>query len=307
MHTLWICLFIVLGLLLAAFALGCLLAAFSMRIPRQSLPEARAWQEAHYDLSWYDSLEKSDYTVQSWDGYVLHVELLRNPKPTNRCVLISHGHTDNRFGALKYAKNYLDLGFHVLVYDLRGHGENKKTFCTYSVRESRDLDALIRDSRARYPDVRVFGLHGESLGAATTVACLKYDPPVDFAVSDCGFSEIKSILRRGLKSMRLPGGLVNLASLCAKLLYGYRYEQMRPIDSLPGTRLPILFLHGAKDDFILPSHAEAMHRAAADHSELHLIPEAPHAISCLTDPPLYRQYLEDFLARHHFLNEKMKL
>ena len=307
MHTLWICLFIVLGLLAAVFGLGCLLAAISMRIQRQSLQEAWSWQAAHYDLSWYGPLEKEDYQVKSYDGYALHVELLRNPKPTDRYVLISHGYTDNRYGALKYAKNYLDFGFHVLIYDLRGHGENEKTFCTYSVREGRDLDALVRDSRARYPDARLFGLHGESLGAATSIASLKYDPPVDFVVSDCGFSEIKSVLQVGMRAMHLPAGLVNLASPCAKLLYGFSYQQMRPIESLPGTKLPILLLHGAKDDFILPAHAEAMHRAAADHSELHLIPEAPHAISCLTDPPLYRQYQEDFLARHHFLNEKMKL
>lgn len=301
MHTLWICLFIVIGLLAAAFALGWALAAFSMRIQRQSLKEAWDWQAAHYDLSWYGPLEKTDYTVKSLDGYALHVELLRNPKPSDRYILISHGYTDNRYGALKYAKNYLDFGFHVLIYDLRGHGENAKTFCTYSVRESRDLDALIRDSRERYPDAKLFGLHGESLGAATTIACLKYDPPVDFAVSDCGFSEIKSVLRGGMKAMHLPGFLVGLASVCAKLLYGYSYNQMRPIDSLPGTKLPILFLHGAADDFILPAHAKALYKAAADHSELHFIPKAPHALSCLTDPALYRQFQEDFLRKHGFL------
>lgn len=301
MHTLWICLFIAIGLLLAVFAFGCLLAAFSMRIRRQSLQEARDWQEAHYDLSWYDPLEKSNCQVKSRDGYALYVELLRNPVPTDKYVIISHGYTDNRFGALKYAKNYLDFGFHVLIYDLRGHGVNAPTFCTYSIRESRDLDALIRDSRERYPDARIFGLHGESLGAATSIACLKYDPPVDFLVSDCAFSEIKSVIRGGMRSLHLPGWLASLSSVCAKVLYGFSYRQMRPIESLPGTKLPILFLHGAADDFILPAHAEALHQAAADHSELHFIPNAPHAVSCLTDPALYRRFVKEFLEKHGFL------
>ena len=124
-------------------------AGYSMRVRPQTLEEARAWQEDHYDLSWYDPLDKADYTVTCDDGYVLHAQILYNPAGTDRYVLISHGYTDNRFGALKYAKLYLDLSFNVIVYDLRGHGLNEPTFCTYSVRERKDLLAMIRDSRTR--------------------------------------------------------------------------------------------------------------------------------------------------------------
>jgi len=126
-------------LLILMAGMGFFLAGFSMTGKRQTLEEARAWQEDHYDLSWYDPLEKTDYTVKSGDGYVLHAQLLKNPQAADRCVIISHGYTDNRFGALKYARMYLDMGFDVIVYDLRGHGLNAPTFCTYSVRESRDL------------------------------------------------------------------------------------------------------------------------------------------------------------------------
>jgi len=292
MKTVLILLLILLALLLA---LGFFLASFSMKIRRQSLAEARAWQEAHYDISWYDALEKEDYTVASYDGYVLHAELLKNPSPSRRYVLLSHGYTDNHLGSLKYARVYLALGFNVILYDLRGHGENAPTFCTYSVREGRDLDAMIRDCWARYADASVLGIHGESLGSATSVACLKYKPPIDFVVADCGFSEITSVMQRGLRGMHLPGFLVHLASLCARLHYGYFYHQMRPIDSLQENDIPILFLHGEKDDFILPLHSENMRKATRGYSEIHLIPEAGHAASVLTAPEAYQQYVADFL------------
>ena len=291
MLILWISLAVLTLLLLFC----CLLAAYSMHIRRQSLDEAWTWQKDHYDLSWYGPLEKTDYLVSSFDGYQLHAELLKNPVPADRMVLISHGYTDNRFGALKYAKIYLDNGFDVLIYDLRGHGENAKTFCSYSVRESRDLNALILDARARYPGTRILGLHGESLGAATSIACLQYRPPVDFLVSDCAFSDIRPVLEVGLRGAHLPAGFVKLAAVGARLLYRIPYSRMRPIEALAGNQTPILFLHGAADDFILPSHAEALHAAAADHSELHLIAGAPHAISVLTDPAAYRAHVEAFL------------
>ena len=127
MTAVWIVLAAICALLVA---LGFFLAKFSMSIRRQTLEQARAWQAEHYDIAWYDGLEKQDYTIQSDDGYTLHVELLRNPAPSDRYVLISHGYTDNRFGSLKYTRIYLELGFNVILYDLRGHGENEPTFCT---------------------------------------------------------------------------------------------------------------------------------------------------------------------------------
>ena len=295
-------LWIILAVVILTFALGFALAAFSMGIRRQTLDEARAWQEAHYDLSWYDALEKRDYTVKSYDGYALHAQLLVNPRPTQRYVVVSHGYTDNRFGALKYARAYLELGFNVIVYDLRGHGVNAKTHCTYSIRESRDLDALLRDCRERFPEAKILGIHGESLGAATSVAVLKYAPKIDFVVADCGFSEIESVMRAGLVRMRLPGALVHLASLCAKLRYGHFFHEMRPIDSLAGSRVPILFIHGEKDAFILPFHSEAMCRAAGEWGELRTIPGASHAASVLTAPDQYKACLEAFLTRIHVIS-----
>ena len=175
----------------------------------------------------------------------------------------------------------------VPVVDLQGR----------SVRESRDLAVLIRDCRARFPDAKVFGLHGESLGAATSLACLKDQPPVDFVVADCGFSEITPILVQGLKGFHLPGWMVHAASLWAKLLCGHFYREMRPVDSLPENRVPILFLHGAADTFIPPEHSHRMWKTTAGYSEFFTIEGAGHAASVLKAPEEYREYVDGFLKK----------
>lgn len=283
-------------LLVLVAVLGYSLAGTLTRIRRQMLDEARAWQEAHYDLSWYDPLEKTDYTVSSSDGYMLHVQLLKNPDDTNRFVIISHGYTDNRFGSLKYAGIYLEQGFNVIVYDLRGHGLNEPTYCTYSARERKDLMAIIRDSRERYGHPAVLGLHGESLGAATSVAVLEEKPPVDFVVADCGFADLLTVLKGGAKGIHVPPFMIDIASVFAKIRFGYSFNDMRPIDSLADNRIPILFIHGAEDSFILPEHSERMSRTTKGYSELRLIPGAPHAASVLTAPDLYKKYVADFIA-----------
>ena len=291
---------IILTLLLVI--VGYLLASFALRIRRRPLAEVRKWQEEHYDLSWYDGWEKENYTVPSFDDYILHVQRLVNPAETGRYVLISHGYSDNRFGALKYAKMYLDLGFHVIVYDLRGHGENEKTFCTYSIREGKDLDVLIRDSRTRYPDVSVFGIHGESLGAAASVSCLQYGPQVDFAVSDCAFSEILSVMKGVMRAAGHSEKLVEAASIFDKIWYGYMPDEMRPIDALKENKIPMLFLHGEQDKLVVPEHSEKLSRETQGYRELYLIPGAGHAESVIIAPDLYRQHVESFLENIGVLN-----
>ena len=150
------------------------LASYIMHGKRQTLDEAKEWQDAHYDTSWYEDLEKTNYEVAGYDGYVLHVQLCRNPQPSGKYVIITHGYTDNRFGMLKYMKLYLDRGYHCIIYDLRGHGINQPFVCTYGTLEGKDLFELILDTRKRYEDIEILGLHGESLGSATTVTALGY-------------------------------------------------------------------------------------------------------------------------------------
>ena len=282
-------------IIVAAF----LIAGLIMAIKPCTLEEARAWQEQeeHCDLSWYDPLEKKDYTVTSYDGYVLHAQFLKNPRDTDRFVIISHGNTGNRFGSIKYASLYLEMGFNIIVYDLRGHGLDEPTFCTYTVRERKDLLAMIRDSRERYPRASLFGLHGESLGAAASIAVLEDKPPVDFVVADCGFSDILPVLKAKAADMHAPGFLFDLASLFVRLRFGCSFSQMRPIESLNKNTVPVLFIHGADDRFIPPEHSKQMKETTKGYAEIHLIPGAGHAKSILIDPNAYREYVSDFLAK----------
>lgn len=291
--------FIVAAVVLVALFIALLLwlPSFVMTGSRQTLDEAMQWQTEHYDTSFYQSLQKVDYTIEGFGGYQLHVELLRNPSSTNDYVILSHGYTDNRFGSLKYAQMYLDLGFNCIIYDLRGHGKNEPTFTTYGVLEAKDLVCLIDDTRERYPEAEVFGLHGESLGAATTITSLKYQPKVDFVVADCGFADIENVLREGYKNAGVPEFLVDVADLGARIRYGYAIKDMRPIDSLTRDDVPILFIHGNEDTFILPKNSQDMAATTHGPSEVHLIPGAGHAESILTQPDEYRRYVAEFLGR----------
>ena len=289
-------LLIILGVLAVLFAAAAFwMPSYVMTGKRQTLEEAFAWQSDRYDTSFYAGLKKTDYIVRGFEDYELHAELLENPAPTGKYIILSHGYTDNRIGSLKYVPMYLDFGFNCIIYDLRGHGENKPDFTTYGIREGRDLKCLIDDTRARYPDIEVLGLHGESLGAATSVTVLKYRPEVDFVVEDCGFSDIENVLKGGYRAAHLPEFLVDVTDFTGKLRYHYSLKEMRPIDSLDKNTVPILLIHGAEDSFILPKNAEDMAERTGGYSKVCLIPKAGHAESILTAPEKYRECVKDYL------------
>lgn len=288
---------IVLVLFILWIILSLRLASFVMTGHRQTLDEAMKWQSERYDTSFYNDLEHTDYTVKSFDGYELHARLLRCPNHTGKYVIISHGYTDNRIGSLKYAKMYIALGYSCILYDLRGHGLNQSTFTTYGIREGKDIAELVRDTRQRYADIIQLGLHGESLGAASTVTSLQYKPEVDFVVADCGFSDIDNVLREGYRNAGAPVLLVDVANFGARLRYSYSLKTMRPIDSLNDNEIPILFIHGANDSFILPKNSEDMAQRTKGYSELHLIEGAGHAESMLHSPEEYGKIVEGFLAK----------
>lgn len=277
--------------------LSLVLAHFVMNGKRPTLQEAWEWQSARYDTSFYNKLQKTDYLVSGYEGYELHVELLANPTPTDRYVILTHGNTDNHIGCLKYVPMYLELGYNCIVYDMRGHGDDTPTHATYGILEGKDLAELVKDTRKRYPELSQLGLHGESLGASTSIATLAYDPQVDFVVSDCAFADVTSVLAQKFKTMHAPGFLVRLADLGVRLLYGYSLSDMRPVEALAGNVVPILFIHGDADTTVLPQSAQELYDRTAGVRELHYIAGADHAESVLVAPKEYREVVAAFLGR----------
>ena len=264
-----------------------------MMAPKQTLDQSMAWQKERYDVSFYDSLSKEDYIVTSEDGYELHVQLLKNLSESTRYVIISHGYTDNRIGSLKYASMYLDMGFNVIIYDLRGHGLNKPHRTTYGYMESKDLKAVIEDTRERYKDISMLGLHGESLGAGTTITVLKYKPQVDFAVSDCGFSDMDNVIGNRFKFRFM----YDLCDFGCRLQFGYSVKDIRPIEALEENTIPVLFIHGEGDKLIVPQNSIDMSEKTKGMSKVHLIDGAEHAYSIIKDPVSYRRYVKEFIEK----------
>ena len=285
------------------------LAAYAVRGKRCTFEETAAFEREHYPEGAAYIGKGEPYTITGYEGYVLHAEFHRSPSGDGKHIMIlTHGHTANRHGVLKYMPIYLRRGYDCVIYDLRGHGENlyqgkekmpirlgRNQICWFSLKESKDLLCVIDDTRKRYGSDIILGLHGESLGAASTVAALGSKPDVAFAVEDCGFADIVNVQKVGLKFMHLPTFMVYPASVMCRLIYGYSFTSTKPVEAVKDNEVPLLVIHGEADDFIVWDNGKRIYDAQKGFKRMELFPGAGHASSIGSDPVRYEKVVNEFL------------
>lgn len=241
---------------------------------------------------------ENEHTIETYDGHKIWVGFVPGNPENKHYVVLSHGYTSTRYGIYKYAVLWRKLGYNCVIYDNRGHGVNEPTAITFGVRESRDLISVIEDTYERYGRDIHLGIHGESMGAGLQLMALSHNPKIDFIVNDCGYSELLPVLRYKVsQGFHLPGWLADLAVPYCKLLYGYGFDEVRPIDRLLENEIPICFVHGTGDTFTAHWHSEKMYEANKGYKELHLFEGIDHAECIVSDPDRYLAMMKAFVEK----------
>lgn len=297
---------IILGCLLLLGAAAVLAAAVVlMRIaakPRRSTVEKSIQYVKDGGLYGdFDELEKEELLIPSYDRYELHGFYLPC-EGSDKYVIITHGITDTCYGSVRYANLYHKLGLNVVIYDLRNHGRNRPDYTTMGIRESKDLQAVIGCIRERFGKDIKLGIHGESLGSATSILSLYNGLGLSFCVADCGYSDLIKLMNYLTKEIyRVPSFFIRLGSMLGKLIYHYSFYDIRPIDNLKENTTPLLFVHGTADTYIPPHMSQDMYDAAECYKEIEFFEGAKHAQSIESNPQKYYEMLERFLKNIKFL------
>lgn len=255
----------------------------------------------------FDSYDKQDYQVAGLDGYQLSCTFVSSTQTrgTGRYVIISHGHKSNKYAMVKFVDPYIQLGFSCIIYDQRAHGANAKALCSMGGWEAQDLNYLIDDTYSRYKDVKILGLHGESMGSSTSLNVLRYSDKVSFIVADCGMESLKYMVHDMYNDMYLyPFG--TCADIGFKLLYGIDTAEVSGIDAIKGKNVPVFFIHGAADDWIDVENSKDMYDVAikqGSYAALWLVPKAKHGESLkVAGKEAYRDHIYSFLLEAGVIN-----
>jgi alpha-beta hydrolase superfamily lysophospholipase len=221
-------------------------------------------------------------------------------------VVLVHGWDSNRDRMLPNARFLHAAGFHTLLFDVRGHGENPPEVLPISGGEfGADAAAAVAALRSR-PEVTSVGLLGHSMGAVGAVLAAALEPGVAALVATAIPAHPRLLTRRTfqLAGLRIPGPLAHPLAWLTLRVYlkprGHRpgwVNALRAIRRFPG---PLLVVHGSADEIVPLRHAELLVQAARTRAgsvaELVLIPGGRH--SWLYESPLYRERVAGFLATH---------
>ncbi|MCA0147725.1 alpha/beta hydrolase [Rossellomorea vietnamensis] len=247
----------------------------------------------------YDSLPKEEVLISSQYGYDIKAVFVK-PHSHNKFMIFSHGVTENKWNSIKYMNLFIKQGFNAVIYDHRRHGESGGKTTSYGYFEKYDLKAVVDELIRREGDDVFFGIHGESMGAATLLLYAgSVEDRADFYIADCPFSDFgEQLAYRMSAEVKMPAKfLLPLVDGTLKLRQGYTLKDLSPISVVQNIQKPVLFIHSKNDDFILPQMTKDLFEKKQGPKELFLDFSGTHAQSYNDNPEEYEELIQRFLEQ----------
>ena len=273
-----------------------------MKVKDNDLIVKREIIAKRFDEHWYETVRKEDFWVDSPNGYPLRAVFLQ-PLETTRTVIICHGVTENKINSIKYARLFERLGFNSVIYDHRRHGDSGGKTTSFGFHEKVDLQAVVSTVRDRIGKRALLGIHGESMGAATTILYAgQFEDEADFYIVDCPFSDFTEQILHILRTTTPLRSSITLraANLFLKIRDGYTTKLVSPREVITNIKKPMLFIHSMEDDFIVPEMTKELFELKEDLKMMKLFEKGTHAKSFNENPEEYEKEVLHFLHKFGF-------
>lgn len=243
--------------------------------------------------------------VTAPDGIQLRGTYIENSEPTNNTVILLHGLFQNRTMCLPYIRIYRNLGYNVLLIDLRGHGESGGSHTDWGLSEQGDMDAWMAFLKERNPHMTV-GLHGISLGAAMALlyAGGSHGSNVSFVVADSSYGNIIALGQEKLREAQADKWTIRGYKLLDPFFQGAMYyhtgklvSDIEPAQAVKHITARVLFLHGSDDALVPVKTAKSLYdNCRSLQKDIYVFGHSGHAVGIATNKDEYIDVVTDFLG-----------
>ncbi len=244
----------------------------------------------------FDEFEFEDFELSSDFGYNLFAKWAP-VKGSKKSVILVHGFTGNIPVSMRYFNLFHTRGYNVLMYDHRFHGKSGGGSCSMGYYEKHDLVKFIDWVENRVGKQSVIGLHGESMGASTSLMTAQFDKRISFIIADCGFCdfyhEAKYRLKADYKLPEFP--FLYLSDFINKIRFKHSYKEISPIENINAIECPVFFIHGDRDRVTKVDDSIKMHEKFDGKKELLITQDTGHAGSIHRHKQLYFEAVDKFL------------
>ncbi len=298
---------VIAGNLLVTFALG-----RPKEVREDVMPEAITTKKVQNTVSknrksvaeqrkeWLEGVERTEVSIESNDGLILKGDLIVNNPDSHLWMIGIHGYgyTGNRKAMYDYALPYAERGYNILLPDLRAHGESEGKYIGMGWLDRKDILKWIGLLVEMDPLCEIV-LHGVSMGGAAVMMTAGEALPenVKAVVEDCGYSSVWDIFSDEAKYMfHIPDfPLIYTASFFSKLRVGYGFKEASAYEQIKKAKVPVLFIHGSKDNFVNTNMSEGLYNACPTRKKMFIADGAGHGESYYIDPEAYTGEIFGFL------------
>lgn len=148
------------------------------------------------------------------------------------------------------------------------------------------------------------------MGAATSMMSLRYlnSSNIKAIVEDCGYDTIYNQLKYVAKSFKHIFGseiILWCFNFYCKIFNGINIKD-GPINYIENSDVPILFIHGGKDDFVPTYMSENLFkkRKHNEKDKFRIFDDSKHAMSLSDYSDEYIKFVDDFFEREDGINGK---
>ena len=250
---------------------------------------------------WAENVSKEDINIKARDGIKLHAFYIPAETPSKKLLILHHGYTSKAMDNASHAKFFHDMGYEVLLLDLRAHGESGGDYVGFGILDRFDTLKWIEYAHERFGEDIKIVLHGTSMGATTVLMALgleKVQSSVSAVVADCAFTSPAEIFSHVMKKnyhIPLTSPIINMEGLYSKSVVGYRIDEYSTLDALKNNEVPVLFVHGKEDKFVPTYMTEQNYNACTSRKQLLMVDNAGHGSSIFEAPELYQDTEKEFL------------
>ena len=257
--------------------------------------------------TWKDSLQQAkalkDTFIYAPDQARLHAYYVAAPTPTSKTAVIVHGYTDNaiRMMMIGYLYNK-SLGYNILLPDLRYSGLSDGDAFQMGWIDRKDVMLWMDVANQIYGDSTQMVVHGISMGGATTMM-VSGEPQPDYVkcfVDDCGYTSVWDQFSKELKEdFGLPAfPLLYTSSWLCGWTKGWNFTEASSLEQVKKCSLPMLFIHGDKDDYVQTWMVHELYEAKPQPKEIWVVPGADHATSYKLNKEEYTQKVKQFTEKY---------
>ena len=258
--------------------------------------------EVEADVNWL--IKDSNYIdtyITSSDNLKLHAYEVKNENKTDKWAIVVHGYTSEGKLLSSKAKHLYNMGYNVLVPDLRSHGTSEGNYIGMGWHDRLDIIDWINYIVKNNPKSEI-ALHGTSMGSATVlmVSGEKLPSNVKAIVADCGYTSVYDEFSYQLKQLfNLPAfPIMNFSDVVTHIRAGYCLNDASAINQVKKSTTPILYIHGDKDDFVPYYMMDELYNATNSEKEKLTIEGGEHANSDKDKPNLYWSTFNSFLEKY---------